>query len=95
MQALVLPRTLIPTYFNTQPLNLILPHIIVNPWSAQVGHLNLGANLDPLPKEARDVLPKVNSDGKKSIDEHWNALNNACGVLVVLIGCNIIYIDFD
>lgn len=45
----------------------------------------MGPNLDPLPKGARDVLPKFNGDGKKSTNEHLNVFNTICGVLVVAI----------
>ena len=54
-----------------------------NPWDAQVGPLALGGNLHPLPKGAREVLPKFYGDGKKSTNEHLNAFNTACAVLVV------------
>lgn len=83
LQAFVLPGTLMPTHFNTQPLNFIPPQMAANPWGAQRGPLALGANLDPLPEGAREVLPKFSGDGKKSTDEHLNAFNTACAVLVV------------
>ena len=43
----------------------------------------LGGNLHPLPKGAREVLPKFYGDGKKSIDEHLNAFNTTCAVLAI------------
>lgn len=53
-----------------------------NPWGVAVGPLNLAAN-NNLPKGARDVLPDFSGDGKISFDEHLNAFNVACGILVV------------
>ena len=52
-------------------------------WGAQVGPLALGANLDPLLKGAREVLPKFSGDGKKSTDEHLNAFNTTYVVLAI------------
>ena len=45
--------------------------------------MTLGGNLHPLPKGAREVLPKFCGDGKKSTHEHLNAFNTTCVVLVV------------
>ena len=39
-----------------------------NPWDQQVGPMALGANLDPLLKSGRELLPKLSGDGKKSTD---------------------------
>ena len=81
LQALVLLGTLIPSYLNVEPLNFIPQQMDANPWGAQVGPLALGANLDALPKGAREVLPKFSGDGKRSTDEHLNAFNTTCAVL--------------
>lgn len=54
-----------------------------NPQGIFVGPLTLGANLNPLPKGARDHLAKFSGDGKVSIDEHLNAFNVSCGVLAI------------
>lgn len=54
-----------------------------NPWGAIVGPLNLGLNLNPLPKAARDHLPKFSGDGTVTVDEHLNAFSVACGVIAV------------
>lgn len=56
---------------------------INNPWGAAVGPLNLGINLNALPKGARYHLPKFSGDGKTSVDEHLNAFNVAYGIIVV------------
>lgn len=52
-----------------------------NAWGAEVGPLDLGPNLDPLPKGGRDIISKFSGDGKKSIDEHLNYFYTVCGVL--------------
>ena len=83
LQDLILQVILINSYFNAQPLNFIPPKMATNPWGAQVGPLALGANLDPLPKGAREVLPKSSRDGKKFTNEHLNALNTTCVVLAI------------
>lgn len=83
LQALILRRILIPSHFNAQPLSFIPPRMVANHWGAQVGPLSLGANLHPLPKGAREVLPKFYGDGKKSTDEHLNAFNIAWEILAV------------
>ena len=54
-----------------------------NLWGSQVGPLALGANIHPLPKGARELLPKFYGDGKKFTDEHLNSFNTTCAVLVV------------
>ena len=83
LQALILPGTLIPSHLNIQPLSSIFPRMAANPWGAQVGPLALGGNLHPLPKGAKEVLPKFYGDEKKSTDEHLNAFNTACVVLAI------------
>ena len=84
LQALILLGTLIPSHLNIQPLSSIFPRMATNPWGTQVGPLALGANLNPLPKGAREVLPKFYGDGKKSTDEHLNAFNTTCVVFDVV-----------
>lgn len=54
-----------------------------NPWGVAVGPLNLGLNLNPLPKVVRDHLPKFSGDGETTIGEHLNAFNVACGIIIV------------
>lgn len=54
-----------------------------NPWGAAIGPLNLGLNLNPLPKCARDHLPKFSGDGTVTVDEHLNAFSVPCGVIMV------------
>lgn len=73
----------LPNIINPTPLNTILPMVVNNPWGATVGPLNLGLNLNPLSKGARDHLPKFSGDGKITVDEHLNAFNVACGIIVV------------
>lgn len=55
---------------------------MAQPWGAAVGPLALGAH-NPLPKGARDVLPKFNGDGKVLVEEDLNSFNVATGILVV------------
>lgn len=64
-------------------LNIIFPMAVNNPWGAIVGPLNLGLNLNPLPKGTRDHLPKFSGDGKITVDKNLNAFNVACGIIVV------------
>jgi len=56
---------------------------MAQPWGAAIGPLNLGANLNPLPKNARENLPRFNGDGKTSPEEHLCAFAAACSVLGV------------
>ncbi|XP_059068727.1 uncharacterized protein LOC131859180 [Cryptomeria japonica] len=51
-------------------------------WGAAVGPLALTAH-NPLPKGAKDVLPKHKGDGKLSVEEHLNSFNVATGILAI------------
>lgn len=65
------------------PLVTIYPvFIMAQPWGAAVGPLALEAH-NPLPKGAKDVLPRFNGDGKISVEEHLNSFNVATGILAV------------
>lgn len=82
-QALTLDGVALPNIINPTPLNIILPMVANNPCGDVVGQLNLGLNLNTLPKGGRDNLPKFNGDRKITVDEHLNAFNVACGIIAV------------
>ncbi|XP_059078063.1 uncharacterized protein LOC131876637 [Cryptomeria japonica] len=55
---------------------------MAQPWGAAVGPPALVAH-NPLPKGAKDVLPKYKGDGKVSVEEHLSSFNVAIGILAV------------